>query len=187
MYMHALRGYEQAWGVEHTSFIVLIPACADICKTYASPLTGQPVALVAAGGVNDGRSLTAALMLGAGAVWIGTRFVIAKESGASECKEVHHRLWLRLGDQKRHLVAIRCGRYRTLTSKIGRRTGRLRSRISQTEASCHLQHELDKLHQEGKLTEQIEDDTMLRYVNTAFRREVQYDAEHADLWESLRE
>ena len=65
-------------------YSILTPACADICKQYKSPLTGQPVLLVAAGGVNDGRSLAAALMLGASAVWIGTRFVAAKESGASE-------------------------------------------------------------------------------------------------------
>lgn len=30
----------------------------------------------------DGRSLAAALMLGAGAIWVGTRFVVAKESEA---------------------------------------------------------------------------------------------------------
>lgn len=65
-------------------YSVLTPACADICKQYKSPLTGQPVLLVAAGGVNDGRSLATALMLGASAIWIGTRFVAAKESGASE-------------------------------------------------------------------------------------------------------
>jgi hypothetical protein len=36
-----------------------------------------------------------------------------------------------------------------------------------------VQHELDKLHQDGKLTEQIGDDTIPRYLNTAFLREVQ--------------
>jgi NAD(P)H-dependent flavin oxidoreductase YrpB (nitropropane dioxygenase family) len=63
---------------------VLIPACADICKQYKSPLTGESVGLVAAGGVADGRGVAAMLMLGAGAAWIGTRFVVAVESGASE-------------------------------------------------------------------------------------------------------
>ena len=65
-------------------FSILIPACADICAKYSSPITGKPVSLIAAGGVNDGRSLAAALMLGAQAVWIGTRFVAARESGASQ-------------------------------------------------------------------------------------------------------
>lgn len=63
---------------------VLIPACADVCKQYTSPMTGKPVQLVAAGGICDGRGVAAALMLGADAVWIGTRFVTARESGAPE-------------------------------------------------------------------------------------------------------
>jgi NAD(P)H-dependent flavin oxidoreductase YrpB (nitropropane dioxygenase family) len=61
---------------------VLIPACADICKQYKSPITGGPVTLVAAGGVNDGRSVAAALMLGASGVWVGTRFIASVESKA---------------------------------------------------------------------------------------------------------
>lgn len=65
-------------------YSILIPACADICKTYKSPLTGQPVQLIAAGGIFDGRSVASAFMLGANAVWVGTRFVTAKESLASE-------------------------------------------------------------------------------------------------------
>lgn len=40
--------------------------------------------LVAAGGIYDGRGIAASLMLGAAAVWVGTRFVAAKESGAPE-------------------------------------------------------------------------------------------------------
>lgn len=63
---------------------VLIPACADICKQYRSPLTGKPVILVAAGGVNDGRSVASALMLGASGVWVGTRFIPSVESKAPE-------------------------------------------------------------------------------------------------------
>lgn len=61
-------------------FSILIPACADICKTYKSPFTGQPVQLIAAGGIFDGRSIASTLMLGANAVWVGTRFVTARES-----------------------------------------------------------------------------------------------------------
>ena len=38
--------------------------------------------LVAAGGIFDGRGVAAALMMGANAVWVGTRFVTAGESAA---------------------------------------------------------------------------------------------------------
>jgi NAD(P)H-dependent flavin oxidoreductase YrpB (nitropropane dioxygenase family) len=65
-------------------FAVLIPAVVDIVKKYKSPMTGQIPLVVAAGGVNDGRSLAASLMLGASGVWVGTRFVASEESGASQ-------------------------------------------------------------------------------------------------------
>ncbi|WEW60015.1 hypothetical protein PRK78_005497 [Emydomyces testavorans] len=64
-------------------FSVLIPAVVDATRNYRSPLTGQRPLVVAAGGINDGRSLASALMLGASGVWVGTRFVAAEESGAS--------------------------------------------------------------------------------------------------------
>jgi nitronate monooxygenase len=41
----------------------------------------QEVPVVAAGGIMDGRGLVAALALGASGVQIGTRFLVAKESG----------------------------------------------------------------------------------------------------------
>ena len=54
--------------------------CVDLCKGHRSPLTGQPVAVLGAGGIYDGRGLAAALALGAAAVWVGTRFVAAEEA-----------------------------------------------------------------------------------------------------------
>ena len=54
--------------------------CGDLCKGHRSPLTGQPVAVLGAGGIYDGRGLAAALALGAAAVWVGTRFVAAEEA-----------------------------------------------------------------------------------------------------------
>lgn len=39
---------------------------------------------MAAGGIFDGRGVAAALVMGAGAVWVGTRFVTARESAASK-------------------------------------------------------------------------------------------------------
>ncbi|KAJ5571992.1 Aldolase-type TIM barrel [Penicillium sp. DV-2018c] len=64
-------------------FSVLVPAIVDVAAKYKSPLTGQPALVVAAGGINDGRSLAASLMYGASGVWVGTRFVASEESGAS--------------------------------------------------------------------------------------------------------
>jgi NAD(P)H-dependent flavin oxidoreductase YrpB (nitropropane dioxygenase family) len=62
---------------------ILIPAAASIIGSLTSVFTGEKVMLVAAGGLYNGRSLAGALMLGADAVWIGTRFLLAEESGAS--------------------------------------------------------------------------------------------------------
>ena len=58
----------------------LIPLCVDECAGFKSPLDNQPVAVVGAGGIFDGRGVAAALSLGAQSVWVGTRFVCAEES-----------------------------------------------------------------------------------------------------------
>eukprot|EP01128_Nolandella_sp_AFSM9_P008523 TRINITY_DN5231_c0_g1_i1.p2 TRINITY_DN5231_c0_g1~~TRINITY_DN5231_c0_g1_i1.p2 ORF type:complete len:357 (-),score=131.76 TRINITY_DN5231_c0_g1_i1:230-1300(-) len=63
---------------------ILIPKVVDLCKGKKSPLTGQPIYVVAAGGIFDGRGLAMALAMGADAVWVGTRFVAATEAGASK-------------------------------------------------------------------------------------------------------
>ncbi|KAJ3212031.1 hypothetical protein HK099_007816 [Clydaea vesicula] len=61
---------------------ILIPAVVDACKGHFSKLTGEPIHVVAAGGIYDSRGLAMALSLGAQGVWVGTRFVCAKEAGA---------------------------------------------------------------------------------------------------------
>ncbi|KAI2623520.1 NPD-domain-containing protein [Hypomontagnella submonticulosa] len=63
---------------------VLIPACVQICKGKKSPLSGQQVPVIAAGGIHNGQMLAAALMMGASAVWVGTRFILVDEAGAPE-------------------------------------------------------------------------------------------------------
>jgi NAD(P)H-dependent flavin oxidoreductase YrpB (nitropropane dioxygenase family) len=71
----------------------LIPEVVALCQGKKSSLNGQPIYVVAAGGIYNGKSLAAALMyllpntvidnrFGAQAVWVGTRFVCAKEAGA---------------------------------------------------------------------------------------------------------
>ena len=73
-------------GGGHTGSIattVLLPAVVDLCKNKKSPLTGEKVHVVGAGGIYDGRGLAMALNYGCEAVWVGTRFVCAEEAGAS--------------------------------------------------------------------------------------------------------
>ncbi|KZP23662.1 2-nitropropane dioxygenase [Athelia psychrophila] len=76
------QGGEGGGHTGDTPFSILIPACVDACKDQKSPLTGEPVMVVAAGGIADGRGLAAALSYGAAGVWVGTRFVAAEEAGA---------------------------------------------------------------------------------------------------------
>jgi NAD(P)H-dependent flavin oxidoreductase YrpB (nitropropane dioxygenase family) len=66
---------------------ILIPTVVKMCENHKSPLTGKPVQVIAAGGLFNGQSLAAALMLGATAVWIGTRFVLSEEAGASKAHQ----------------------------------------------------------------------------------------------------
>ncbi|MCJ1380134.1 hypothetical protein MMC17_003237 [Xylographa soralifera] len=66
---------------------ILIPTVVQMVKGKKSPMTGDPVQVVAAGGLFNGQSLAAALMLGASAVWIGTRFVLSEEAGAPKAHQ----------------------------------------------------------------------------------------------------
>lgn len=72
-------------GGGHTGEIptsMLIPAVVDAVRGKKSPLTGEQVHVVAAGGIADGRGLAMGLSLGASAAWVGTRFICAEEAGA---------------------------------------------------------------------------------------------------------
>lgn len=64
--------------------MILIPAVHEAIKGIKSPYTGKQVQLVAGGGLYNGRTVAAALALGADAVWVGTRFILSEESGASK-------------------------------------------------------------------------------------------------------
>jgi len=66
---------------------ILIPTVAEMVKGKKSPMTGDQVQIVAAGGLFNGQSVAAALMLGASAVWIGTRFVLSEEAGAPKAHQ----------------------------------------------------------------------------------------------------
>lgn len=68
------QGWEAGGHVwSEVSTLSLVPAVVDA-------VPGVPV--VAAGGIADGRGLAAVLALGAGAAWMGTRFVASAESPA---------------------------------------------------------------------------------------------------------
>ncbi|KAF2192552.1 2-nitropropane dioxygenase, partial [Zopfia rhizophila CBS 207.26] len=144
---------------------VLIPACADICKQYRSPLTKQPVALVAAGGINDGRSVAAALMLGASGVWVGTRFITAVESKAPESAkkqviDAGYDSWIKSTIWSgRPLRALRNPYIEDWENNRQAEIKDLSSR-----GIVPLEYELDRLHKEGKLTDEIEDAAALRPI-----------------------
>ncbi|KAF5358039.1 hypothetical protein D9756_001723 [Leucocoprinus leucothites] len=76
------QGGEGGGHTGDTPFSILIPAVVDICKGRKSPLTGEDIIVVAAGGIADGRGLAASLSYGASGVWVGTRFVASVEAGA---------------------------------------------------------------------------------------------------------
>ncbi|KAK4937654.1 hypothetical protein LTR10_021800 [Elasticomyces elasticus] len=157
------QGGEAGGHTGDTPTSVLIPACADLVKKYSSPLTGEPVQLVAAGGIYDGRGIAASLMLGAGAVWVGTRFVTAKESGAPE---VAKRAIIEANFDSTIKSTIWTGRpLRSLATPYVRnwelnRQDELRS--LQAEGTTALSHELDKLEKIGGITEEIDDQSTMR-------------------------
>ncbi|KAH8829379.1 2-nitropropane dioxygenase [Flagelloscypha sp. PMI_526] len=80
------QGGEGGGHTGDTAFSILIPAVVDEVKKSGakSPLTGEPVIVVAAGGIYDGRGLAASLNYGAAGVWVGTRFVASEEAGAPQ-------------------------------------------------------------------------------------------------------
>lgn len=64
------EGMESGGHIGSTTTFALVPQVADAVQ----------IPVIAAGGIADGRGLAAALMLGAEAVQMGTRFVVAKEA-----------------------------------------------------------------------------------------------------------
>ncbi|MBK5287909.1 MAG: nitronate monooxygenase [Acidimicrobiia bacterium] len=67
----------------HTGLVSTFPLVPAVVDAVA------PIPTIAAGGIADGRGIAAALMLGAEAVWIGTRFIATTESGVSDGYRAH--------------------------------------------------------------------------------------------------
>jgi NAD(P)H-dependent flavin oxidoreductase YrpB (nitropropane dioxygenase family) len=76
------QGGEAGGHTGQVSTLVLIPQCVDLVRGHVSPLNGEPIQVVGAGGIFDGRGVAAALAMGATGVWVGTRFICAEESSA---------------------------------------------------------------------------------------------------------
>eukprot|EP00940_MAST-03C_sp_MAST-3C-sp2_P001449 g1449.t1 len=74
------QGSEAGGHTGDISTMALVPQIVDLSKDAVSPLTGEKVHVVGAGGIYDGRGLVACLSLGAEAVWVGTRFVATHEA-----------------------------------------------------------------------------------------------------------
>lgn len=68
------EGMEAGGHIGRLTTLALLPQIVDAVD----------IPVVAAGGFGDGRSLAAGFMLGAAAIQVGTRFVVAKESNAHE-------------------------------------------------------------------------------------------------------
>jgi NAD(P)H-dependent flavin oxidoreductase YrpB (nitropropane dioxygenase family) len=138
---------------------------ADICKKYTSPMTGKPVALVAAGEISDGRSLVTASIPGAGAVRISTRFVTAEESSASSFAK---KSITEAGFDSVIKSLVWSGRpLRALSNPYIADREQNRQAEIKFLTGCGivpLQYDLDRLHSQGKLTEEIEDQAMVRYT-----------------------
>ncbi len=68
------EGMESGGHIGEQTTMTLVPQVADAVK----------IPVIAAGGIGDGRGMAAALMLGASAVQLGTRFIVAKESTVNQ-------------------------------------------------------------------------------------------------------
>jgi len=76
------QGTEAGGHTGEIATLPLIPQCVDLVKGKVNSF-GLPVLVVAAGGIYDGRGLSAALCPGAAGVWVGTRFIACEEANSS--------------------------------------------------------------------------------------------------------
>ncbi|KAI0317285.1 2-nitropropane dioxygenase [Amylostereum chailletii] len=136
------QGGEGGGHTGDTPFSILIPAVVDRCKDAKSPLTGQPVLVVAAGGIADGRGLAAALSYGASGVWVGTRFVASEEAGAPP---IHKKLLVEADYDGTARTLIYSGRPMSV-----RKTEYVR------DWEENRQQEIAKLTSEGKVPNDVE-------------------------------
>ncbi|QMW48311.1 hypothetical protein G4B11_011829 [Aspergillus flavus] len=78
-----ILGAQGSEGGGHTGNIptgILVTSVAKLVRGVKSKFTGVDVQVVAAGGIVHGENLAAAIIMGASGVWMGTRFLLAKEA-----------------------------------------------------------------------------------------------------------
>lgn len=78
-----ILGAQGSEGGGHTGNIptgILVTSVAKLVRGVKSKFTDVDVQVVAAGGIVHGENLAAAIMMGASGVWMGTRFLLAKEA-----------------------------------------------------------------------------------------------------------
>ncbi|CAD6938368.1 unnamed protein product [Tilletia laevis] len=76
------QGGEGGGHTGHIPTSILLPTVVEMTKGKKSPLTGEDIIVIGAGGIYNGRGLAAAITYGAAGAWVGTRFVASDESGA---------------------------------------------------------------------------------------------------------
>lgn len=132
---------------------VLIPVVADLCRGRTSPLTGEPVRVVAAGGIFDGRGLAMALALGASAVWVGTRFLASLEADAPQ---VHKEGVLSCGYHETLRTLVFTGRPLRVKSSAYVREweGKRRDEMYASLAKGKLPYEVDRARHESASAEE---------------------------------
>jgi nitronate monooxygenase len=74
------QGYEGGGHTGRVGTLALLPQAIDAV---------DPVPVLAAGGIGDGRGVAAALAIGCPGVWIGTRFLATKEGGILDVQKQH--------------------------------------------------------------------------------------------------
>jgi len=81
-----VQGSEGGGHTGHIPTSILLPRVVKMVseQKYVSPLTGEGVYVVGAGGICDGKGLAMSIVAGAQSVWVGTRFVAATEAAATE-------------------------------------------------------------------------------------------------------
>lgn len=92
------QGYEAGGHTGRVGTLALVPQVVDAVA---------PTPVIAAGGIADGRSLVAALALGAAGVWVGTAFLPAKESGV---REVHKEQLLKADEESTEISKLWTGK-----------------------------------------------------------------------------